>query len=209
MIEISADWVAALATVAYVIFTVFILLSNYKTNKLTQQQVEAYNKQLSEEHRPIVTLSLVADGALALLRIRNEGNRIAENVRISHIQTVEYTGEETIHFTEHLEEMCASTLTLASGTQWDLIVCVTWNLKYIQPSEVEFQISYSCNEKEYKSTTIIRFGSFTWARSYRDDPVKELENIKKEIHGCKTELHNINSKMEKRDENNQQYWNDE
>ena len=209
MASISADWVAALATVAYVVFTVLILFSNYKTNQLTQQQVEAYNKQLSEEHRPIVTLSLVADGSLALLRIRNEGNRIAENVRIFHVQTVEYTGKQSLHFTEHLEEMCKSTLTLAAQTQWDLAVSVTWDLDSIHPSEVEFGIRYSCDGKEYESKTTIRFNSFGWERSYRNDPVEELKKIKDEIHGCRSELHFINYKMEKNEDSNQQNWNDE
>lgn len=200
MVEISADWVAAIATAAYVIFTMFILWANLKTNKLTQQQVEAYNKQLSEEHRPIVTLSLVADGSLALLRIRNEGNRIAEFVTISHDQPVTYEGKQSVHFVENLERMCASTLTLASQTQWDLTVGVTWDLDSIRPSEVNFKINYSCDGIPYESITTIRFNSFGWARSYRDDPVKELEKIKDEIKGCKTELHFINHKLEREDD---------
>ena len=201
MIMISAEWVSAIATVMYVIFTILILLSNLKTNKLTQQQVEAYNKQLLEEHRPIVTISLVADGSLALLRIRNEGSRIAENVNISHKQPVIYAGEQSVNFIDNLEKMCSSTLTLASQTQWDLIIGVTWDLNNIQPSELDFKINYSCDGKVFESVTTIRFNSFGWARSYRANLTNELEKITNEIKGCKTELHYINTKMNNKDNN--------
>lgn len=196
MVEISAEWVVAIATVIYVFATILILIANNKTNKLTQKQLEIHNKQFLEDNRPIVTIALVADGSLALLRIRNEGNRIAENVRISCIQQISINGNDDVHFIESLKKMCEKTMTLASQSQWDLSVAVTWRLKDIVPADVDFRIQYICGGKEYELMTTIRFTSFNWARSYRDGPEVELRAIKENIWSCRNEFQRIREVLE-------------
>lgn len=200
MVNLTPEWVSAIAAVVYSVFTLIIIWSSYDTNKITKLQVDTYKKQLIEEHRPIVTLSLVADGSLALLRIKNEGNRIAEDVKVECNQDIHFTGKQDLRFAEQFKTMCSEAMTIASNEQWDLVVGVTWELEYIQPSNLSIHLDYSCDGECYHSDTTVRFNSFSWARSYRDDTHKDLENIHRDLDRCHNELKKIAFLLDKEDE---------
>ena len=91
-------------------------------------------------------------------------------------------------------------MTIASKEQWDLVVGVTWELKYFQPSELLIHLDYSCDGECYHSDTTVRFNSFSWARSYRDDTYKVLENIHHDLNGCHDELKRIAFLFDSEDE---------
>lgn len=191
-----ADYIVAASTTIYVIVTYFILKENLKTNRLTKQQIEQYTNNFIEEHRPIITLSLVDDGGLALLRIKNEGNRIAENVTIKCQDSIQYNGVDNASFIAYIKQLTESTLTLAANSQWDLSICETWNLNRISPADLQFDISYTNNKIDYNDSIVIHFTSFGWARSYRDNTITELKMINNHLNQCATELHNIETALE-------------
>lgn len=188
------DWIVAIATAAYVILTILILHANAQTNKLTQKQIESYNEAFLEEHRPIVTLCLVADGSLALLRLKNEGNRIAENVRIAYTGRVIINGDDQLNFVKCLEEMCSTELTLGSKSQWDLPVCLTRRLPNIEPSEVKFTISYTGDEKSFEEETTVHFNSYGWARMYRGSN-EIMMDMEKDMKRCSESLSSISEQI--------------
>ena len=75
MIDV-AQWVTAIATVVYAVITAYIIWQNGTIIK------QNYREEINQ-YRPIVTVCLANDETLLLLRVTNEGNRLAENVSIT------------------------------------------------------------------------------------------------------------------------------
>ena len=80
----TSDWVLVLLTLAYVVTTFFIVISNNRMADATRKQVHELQRQFQEQNRPHVCIGFESvRGGLICLSIENTGNSPARDVRVS------------------------------------------------------------------------------------------------------------------------------
>lgn len=157
MIDV-AQWVTAIATVVYAVITAYIIWQNGTIIK------QNYREEINQ-YRPIVTVCLANDETLLLLRVTNEGNRLAENVSITFDKTIEYDGKPDIDFLSKIDEMTSEKMNIGIGVSWDLSLCLGKDLDNIKPREIKAIVQYQSGSNYFNEEQPINFAAFRWSRA--------------------------------------------
>ena len=79
----TSDWAMVFITLVYVIATIFICWANFKSAKVSKEQLIEMQKQFEENNRPYVEVEFIfVKRAFYGLRFINNGNVVAKNVSI-------------------------------------------------------------------------------------------------------------------------------
>ena len=79
----TPDWAMVIITFVYVIATIFISWANFKSAKVSNEQLKEMQKQFEENNRPHIEVEFIyVKRSFYGLRFINNGNVLAKNVKI-------------------------------------------------------------------------------------------------------------------------------
>ncbi len=175
----NADWVMVVMTAVYVIATILICVFNYRSAKATKEQVAEAKKQFEESNRAYVTISMeLIKSGLVVLRIANQGNRIASNVRI-HIND-DFLDCLENKDRDNMVKLTQSTFSIGIGQKWYLLLDSHIYLDRLAQKNLELFVAYDDIQGHYEDHFSIAFGEYFWTIIY-DSPTEDIfQEIKKQ-----------------------------
>lgn len=79
----TSDWAMVFIKLVYVIATIFISWANFKSAKVSNEQLKEMQKQFEENNRPHIEVEFIyVKRSFYGLRFINSGNVLAKNVKI-------------------------------------------------------------------------------------------------------------------------------
>ena len=193
-----ADWLMVGITAVYVIATILICIANMKSAKATREQIDESKRQFEAINRPRVVVELIYERRLWFgLRFVNNGNRIANNVRVEISQKfIDSLPEQKIQTV--LNEQKGKIFVLGVGQYYDLFFGSNkyWHTPHKIP--ISGTISYEDNERIFENEPFYidmeTYATFFSLNTEMDDLLKRLDTQNLELKNIKNVLNHRNKK---------------
>ncbi len=193
----TSDWVMVFITLVYVIATIFICWANFKSAKVSKEQLIEMQKQFEENNRPYVEVEFIfVKRTFYGLRFINNGNVVAKNVSIKlsadFIDSLETPIKEILMKQE--EKKCI----IGVHQCYDLYFATSEYLKRNCNIPARGRISYFANGKEYEEDFSIDLENYMTIFSVNSDYEDMIEIVKKQnslLSGIKKSIDNLSSNV--------------
>ena len=175
----TSDWVMVLITLVYVIATIFICWANFKSAKVSKEQLIEMQKQFEENNRPYVEVEFIfVKRAFYGLRFINNGNVVAKNVSIK--LSSDFIDSLEISMKEMLIKQEGKKCIIGAHQSYDLYFGTCKYLKKNCKVPANGKITYFANGEEYEEHFSVDFENYMTIFSVNSDYEDMLEIIKKQ-----------------------------
>ena len=175
----TSDWVMVFITLVYVIATIFICWANFKSAKVSKEQLIEMQKQFEENNRPYVEVELIfVKRAFYGLRFINNGNVVAKNVSIK--LSSDFIESLEISMKEMLIKQEGKKCIIGEHQSYDLFFGTCEYLKKNCKVPANGKITYFANGKEYEEHFSVDLENYMTIFSVNSDYEDMLEIIKKQ-----------------------------
>lgn len=174
----TSDWAMVFITLVYVIATIFICWANFKSAKVSKEQLIEMQKQFKENNRPYVEVEFIfAKHFLYGLRFINNGNVVAKNVSIK--LSSDFIDSLEIPIKEMLIKQEGKKCIIGAHQSYDLYLGTCEYLKENCKVPANGKITYFANGKEYEEHFSVDLGNYMTIFSFNSDYEDMLDIIKK------------------------------
>ncbi|SFC14515.1 hypothetical protein [Clostridium uliginosum] len=179
MAEWLQSWSIIILTGVYVIATIAICIFNYKSAKATREQIVESQRQFEESNRPYVNVIFeIINGGLACLSISNNGNKIAENVKI-HIND-KFLNLMNARDREEISQFTSRSIRIGINQKWTLCIGSHLDLTKLSKEKIIIDINYNDGERQFNDTSIISLNGYLGTlifKNYHNEMDKSLKKI--------------------------------
>lgn len=191
---VLTDWIMIAITFVYVVATILICIFNYKSAQATRDQVAEAKRQFEESNRAFITVTFVIiRSGLAVLLIKNHGNRIAHNVNIKVDAAFLNNVPDTMD-RDNLEKLARSAFVVGIGQSWYCCMGSSIELSQLAEKLMHIDLSYNDSSEKYIESIDINLEEYFWSLIY-DSPLEDLYAESKKITKSIQGMENISNKM--------------
>lgn len=194
------DWLMVVITLIYVVATIFICLANFKSAKVSKEELAEMKRQYAEENRPRIEIEFIYEHRMwFIVRFINHGNLTAQHVRIElDEEFIKSLPEQTV--AELLLKQNYKEIIIGVGQHYDLYIGSNALRGNPNMKPIIGKITYQDEKRSYKSDIFIDLENYaTFFSSTYDDPmVLELRNIKGELKEIKNSISACDDTIKKR-----------
>ena len=184
----TSDWAMVFITLVYVIATFFISWANFKSAKVSNEQLKEMQKQFEENNRPHIEVEFIyVKRSFYGLRFINNGNVLAKNVEIKLSSDFVDTLEPSMK--EILQKQEGKSCIIGAHQSYDLYFGTNEYLKNDCKIAANGEITYCTGGKEYKESFSIDLENYMTLFSVNSEH-EDLLNIIKKQNSILTELKN-------------------
>lgn len=181
----TPDWAMVIITFVYVIATIFISWANFKSAKVSNEQLKEMQKQFEENNRPHIEVEFIyVKRSFYGLRFINNGNVLAKNVKIKLSSDFVDTLEPSMK--EILQKQEGKSCIIGAH---DLYFGTNEYLKNDRKIAANGEITYYAGGKEYEESFSIDLENYMTLFSVNSEH-EDLLNIIKKQNSILTELKN-------------------
>lgn len=135
-------------TLVYVIATIFICWANFKSARLSKDQLEEMKKQFEENNRPYVEVEFIfVKRTFYGLRFINNGNIVAKNVKVK--LSPDFIDSLDISMRGIIKKQEGKSCVIGAHKSYDLYLGTSQYLKENCKVPARGRITYFANGKEY------------------------------------------------------------
>lgn len=175
----TSDWAMVFITLVYVIATIFICLANFKSAKVSKEQLIEMQKQFEENNRPYVEVEFIfVKRAFYGLRFINNGNIVAKNVSIK--LSSDFIDSLEISMKELLKKQEGKKCIIGAHQSYDLYLGTCKYLKKNGKVPANGKITYFANGEEYEEHFSVDLENYMTIFSVNSDYEDMLETIKEQ-----------------------------
>ncbi len=178
------EWLSIALTAVYVVATIFISCSNYRSARASREQTEEMKRQYNSENRPYITAEVIyLKRSFFVLRFTNHGKRIASHTIIQIGQKfIDSINEPSIR--SILDTQKENECIIGIGQHYDLPFGTNKYLHNKNKAPLTGHINYSDGTKTYHddiSIDLERYATFFSVNSDFEDLLTEVKTQTKEL----------------------------
>lgn len=165
-------------TAVYVLATIFIWLSNRSSAIATRDQIKESHAQFVDANRAFVNIDfeIVRDG-LYVLRIMNNGNRTAQNVKIEiSNEFIDIVPNSAC--SEHIHSLTSSNFAIGIGQAWYVTIGSIGDFETLALKAIVINYFYSDCFSTYCETKEIDISQYRWSLIY-NSPINDIRGYVK------------------------------
>ena len=175
----TSDWAMVFITLVYVIATIFICWANFKSAKVSKEQLIEMQKQFEENSRPYVEVEFIfVKRAFYGLRFINNGNVVAKNVSIK--LSSDFIDSLEISMKEMLIKQEGKKCIIGAHQSYDLYFGTCEYLKKNCKVPANGKITYFANGEEYEEHFSVDLENYMTIFSVNSEHEDLLNIIKKQ-----------------------------
>ena len=167
-------------TAIYVFATLVIVFFNARSSKATRDQIKESHAQFVDANRAFVNIDfeIVRDG-LYVLRIMNNGNRTAQNVKIEiSNEFIDIVPDSAC--SEHMQSLTSSNFSIGIGQAWYVTIGSIGDFKTLAQKAIVINYFYSDCFSTYCETKEIDISQYRWSLIY-NSPINDIRGYVKSV----------------------------
>lgn len=175
-----AEWVMPVLTFVYVVATIFISFSNYRSSKATRDQIKESRDQFVDSNRAFVNVDFeIIRSGLLVLKIMNNGRRTAKYVNMTISKDfIDIVPDPNCK--NRLKTLSESIFSIGIDQAWYITLGTTTDFQKLSEKPLEINFDYSDCFSKYMDSRIIDIAHFSWCLMY-DSPINDIRDYMKTI----------------------------
>jgi len=153
--------------VFYTITAFVVAVYAIRTFRVTRSEVKNQSQHYEEEIRPVISIALVNVNGTVVLRIKNEGNRTAESIK------VRTNGNDYSEYGYQFQKMMGSVFSISSQEYFDIRIghiisggSIATSFTKI-PEIMDFYVEYYSDKKRFEDEFHIEIRSYDWIENVK------------------------------------------